>query len=314
MLGEVSVVITTFNWPESLVACVLCLLHQRVLPRQIVVADDGSGESTQRAVHWLQGACASRGVELKHVWHPDQGYRRAAILNRAFNVVTQPYVIQMDCDCLAEPHFIADHLNVKRSGCFVAGSRVSLSSERSRRILFLLDVDAIDVFNLGLHDGNTPAVASSDGGQGDAMALRASGESFAVNIDALSKRIMRMARGELSLNALRCPMIRDYLAPRYMQSRGAYYLRGCNMAFWHEDLVRINGYDARYEGWGQEDNEIAQRLLNAGLRKRFLKLGGVLYHLYHNERPREQQEQHFDLLRQSAEEGWIRAEQGMEQC
>ena len=85
------------------------------------------------------------------------------------------------------------------------------------------------------------------------------------------------------------------------------------MAFWHTDIVRINGYDTRFEGWGQEDNEIAQRLLNAGVSKRFLKFGGVLYHLYHPERPREHQEHHFALLRQSAAEGWQRAEQGMQE-
>jgi glycosyltransferase involved in cell wall biosynthesis len=62
--------------------------------------------------------------------------------------------------------------------------------------------------------------------------------------------------------------------------------RGHCLAFWREDALRVNGFDERFEGWGREDDEFAQRLLNAGVRKRRLRFGGVVYHLHHQAAPR----------------------------
>ncbi|MFM7838349.1 MAG: glycosyltransferase family 2 protein, partial [Chitinophagaceae bacterium] len=72
-------------------------------------------------------------------------------------------------------------------------------------------------------------------------------------------------------NALSSPPLS---ALAYSLERGAHryrYVLGCNMAFWRSDLVRVNGYDERFSGWGKEDNDIALRLMNAGLKIRFLK-------------------------------------------
>ena len=43
------------------------------------------------------------------------------------------------------------------------------------------------------------------------------------------------------------------------------YVLGCNMAFWKKDLLKVNGYNESFKGWGKEDNELAVRLQNAGL-------------------------------------------------
>ncbi|ACT92792.1 glycosyltransferase family 2 protein [Dyadobacter fermentans] len=76
-----------------------------------------------------------------------------------------------------------------------------------------------------------------------------------------------------------------YMADRY-KTQDIFALRGCNMAFWRDDLLRVNGYNEIFHAWGREDNEIAVRLLNAGLRKRAIKFGGVVFHIYHPEADR----------------------------
>ena len=60
-----------------------------------------------------------------------------------------------------------------------------------------------------------------------------------------------------------------------------HYVLGCNMAFWKKDLLKINGYNEVFNGWGKEDNDIAFRLTNAGIKLRFLKFGAIAYHLHH---------------------------------
>lgn len=59
------------------------------------------------------------------------------------------------------------------------------------------------------------------------------------------------------------------------------YVLGCNMAFWKKDLERVNGYNEAFKGWGKEDNDMAVRLTNAGIRLRFIKYGAIAYHLAH---------------------------------
>ncbi|WP_019942859.1 glycosyltransferase family 2 protein [Dyadobacter beijingensis] len=83
-------------------------------------------------------------------------------------------------------------------------------------------------------------------------------------------------------NRFSIPWLSRYMADRY-KPNDIYALRGCNMAFWRDDLVRVNGYNEVFHAWGREDNEIAVRLLNSGVRKRAIKFGGAVFHIFHRE-------------------------------
>jgi glycosyltransferase involved in cell wall biosynthesis len=61
------------------------------------------------------------------------------------------------------------------------------------------------------------------------------------------------------------------------------YVLGANMSFWKNDLLKVNGYDESFSGWGKEDNELAARLINAGTAIRFVKFAAIVWHLYHKE-------------------------------
>ncbi|MBC3788227.1 glycosyltransferase family 2 protein [Spirosoma utsteinense] len=59
------------------------------------------------------------------------------------------------------------------------------------------------------------------------------------------------------------------------------YVLGCNMGFWRQDLMRVNGYDEEFRGWGWEDTELVLRLINLGCTFRFIRFGAIQYHLDH---------------------------------
>lgn len=61
-------------------------------------------------------------------------------------------------------------------------------------------------------------------------------------------------------------------------------VRGCNMSFWLEDVIAINGYNNNFEGWGKEDDELVLRLNRFGLKRKTLKFGAIAYHLMHDAR------------------------------
>lgn len=68
------------------------------------------------------------------------------------------------------------------------------------------------------------------------------------------------------------------------RARNGGRVMSCNMSFWREDLLRVNGFDERMEGYGAEDRELAARLENAGLQRRQLKWAGLGVHLWHRSR------------------------------
>ncbi|GGE06508.1 MULTISPECIES: glycosyltransferase family 2 protein [Sphingobacterium] len=84
------------------------------------------------------------------------------------------------------------------------------------------------------------------------------------------------------LNSMRSGFLSRFLADRYKKNQPK-ILRGCNMSFWKSDLIKVNGYNESIQGWGAEDSEMAFRLMNSGVKKRFLKFAAVAYHLYHKE-------------------------------
>ncbi|MGJ1432785.1 glycosyltransferase family 2 protein [Sphingobacterium spiritivorum] len=79
-------------------------------------------------------------------------------------------------------------------------------------------------------------------------------------------------------------------------------IHGCNMAFWKKDAIKVNGYNEDFVGWGPEDKEFIARLMNSGVNKRFLKFGGIVFHLWHKINTRERllkNEELFELTKQN---------------
>lgn len=87
--------------------------------------------------------------------------------------------------------------------------------------------------------------------------------------------------------------------------------RGCNMSFWRDDIVAVNGYNESMTGWGSEDAEMAIRLHNSGVKSRPLKFAGIVYHLFHNERERDSASANFAIQQQTRREHLTRCENGI---
>jgi glycosyltransferase involved in cell wall biosynthesis len=93
-------------------------------------------------------------------------------------------------------------------------------------------------------------------------------------------RLNIFSRGIKSrFNALRFPALSFLVKTNPYSSDN---IKACNLAFWREDFIAINGYNNQFFGWGSEDCEFAARLINAGVLKKRLKLAAVCFHLHHN--------------------------------
>jgi len=98
--------------------------------------------------------------------------------------------------------------------------------------------------------------------------------------------------------------VRSLLLSRlvFRERTGQRAIRGCNQAYWKSDLLRVNGFNEAFEGWGREDNEIAARLYNAGIRRRNLKFQALAIHLHHRLRHAEVGQRNDALLQSTIQE------------
>ena len=93
-------------------------------------------------------------------------------------------------------------------------------------------------------------------------------------------------------NALHFPALARWLAPRYRRHREP--ALGCNMSFFRNDFMLVNGFDEFFEGWGGEDFDFGRRLQLAGRTRLHLKFSGVCYHLWHNDKFMHNKERNFE--------------------
>ena len=86
----------------------------------------------------------------------------------------------------------------------------------------------------------------------------------------------------------------------------------CNLAAWRSDFVAINGFDEDFVGWGYEDSDFVQRLLNAGRRRRTTRWAVPVLHLWHRAQDRSRERANFARLEQTISSGAIRASRGVD--
>lgn len=62
-------------------------------------------------------------------------------------------------------------------------------------------------------------------------------------------------------------------------------LLGGNISVDRKSVFEINGFDENYEGWGQEDSDLRERLKRFGLKPRSILTQAIIFHLYHEPDP-----------------------------
>jgi glycosyltransferase involved in cell wall biosynthesis len=75
--------------------------------------------------------------------------------------------------------------------------------------------------------------------------------------------------------------------------------KSCNLGIWREDLLKVNGFDESYEGWGHEDSDLIIRLINSGVKRKSGKLEVTVFHLGHPLLDRSKQKNNFVKLMQA---------------
>jgi glycosyltransferase involved in cell wall biosynthesis len=195
-----SVIISTYNQPRFLELVLTGFSCQSHHDFEVVIADDGSGPETEEVI---QRAQEDLELQVVHVWHPDRGFRKTEILNRALLAAGGDYLIFTDGDCIPRGDFVERHVQEAGKHRFLSGGHLPLPERLSSRL------SAEDVRSGRLFD---PGWLRKEGWRS-------------------GKRVFRLTRD------LRLASMLDRLTPT-----GATW-NGGNASTWKEALVRANGFD-----------------------------------------------------------------------
>jgi len=143
---KITLIITTYNWPESLLLVLKSVEAQSVLPDEIIIADDGSSlETNEVIISYKQNS----NLNIIHSWQDDIGFRASRSRNKALNKSSGKYVILVDGDVILHPNFIQDHILNSQEGYFIQGYRALLSENLTQKTLVNKDI-SFSVFSLGI--------------------------------------------------------------------------------------------------------------------------------------------------------------------
>ncbi len=215
------------------------------------------------------------GVRVAHLWHEDRSWRKCRILNKALRHARSDYLLFTDGDCIPRPDWVERHARLARPGRFLSGADCRLP-ENVTKAITLGDVESGRVFGWGW--------------------LRSRGMP-------VDKRVLKVLPPRWLANLMDLSNI----------SRARW--SGSNASGWKDDLVRVNGFDERFTGWGKEDHELAVRLWNSGVTSRHIRYTAVTYHLDHG-KPyfnQEKFEANLAILRESIATKSTRATVGLDQ-
>ena len=126
-----NIIISTYNSPEWLQKVLWGFERQTYRDFELVIADDGSGESTRQVIEAFRDRT---GMKVQHVWHPDDGFQKSAILNKGIVAATGDYLIFTDGDCIPRNDFVATHVHFAEQGRFLSGGYFMLPMDTSKAI------------------------------------------------------------------------------------------------------------------------------------------------------------------------------------
>jgi glycosyltransferase involved in cell wall biosynthesis len=187
---------------------------------------------------------ATFGDRLRHVRQEDAGYRLARVKNLGARAATGDFLAMIDGDSVPRAGFVRAMRTSATRGWFLGGKRLELSRALSERVL----AEGLPVHRWSL-----------------VRWLRERGD--ARPLSALTPRDRRRP-GHDGL-------------PEFVPHTERY---GFLFGVFREDFERVNGFDMRYEGWGEEDIDLAVRLRRLGLRCGWPGPQGTLVHLWHESR------------------------------
>ena len=98
---RLSLIITTYNRPESLELVLRSIECQTITPEEVIIADDGSTPETKALVSRFQ---QDSELNIIYSWQEDKGFRAAESRNKAIAKSNYDYICWSSSDLKYSPN------------------------------------------------------------------------------------------------------------------------------------------------------------------------------------------------------------------
>jgi glycosyltransferase involved in cell wall biosynthesis len=199
--------------------------------------------SREDVVNEIKKSTSSYSFPIKHFWQEDKGFRKNKILNTAITESESDYLVFIDADCIPHRSFMEGHLSFSNKNTSITGRRVNLSQNITNQLSEKI-----------IHNGFLEK------------------KFFLLIKDGLFGKSVDVEKGLYLKNKFLLNIFNR-------KSRG---LLGCNFSLFKEDIIKINGFDERYEAPSiGEDSDVQFRLELSGVKIKSINHAAVQYHLFH---------------------------------
>lgn len=206
---KASLIISTYNQPKWLEKVLWSYENQIEKDFEIIIADDGSTNETKAVI---QQFIDKSSLNIKHVWHEDNGFQKTVILNKAIKETTSNYLIFTDGDCIARNDFVSTHLKLRKENYALSGGTIRLTEQVSK------DIDEDEI--------KTNICFNKDW-------LLAKGQPKSFKLNKLTKSDFKAS-----------------LLNTFTPTKATF--DGGNVSAWKRDVLAVNGFDERMQYGGED--------------------------------------------------------------
>jgi len=270
---KVSIIIAVYKDIESLNLIIKALKTQTYKNFEVIVAEDNNSTEMSSYISSI------KYLDVKHTSQEDIGVRKSRSQNNAILKSSGEYLIFLDGDIIPYSTFVAGHVWVAQRGRVLAGRRVNLNAEISKKF----------------RDGTLSP-------------YKLEKFYFYHGFQLITDRNARFEQGlYISPNS--------FIYKRFMASRKRNTsLIGCNFSCFRDDMMAINGFDESYgESSLPDDMDIDWRFRAYGLELHSCKNVANTFHLYHKKQNNPTTKKQRDRFETNRQEKKYICEEGLKQ-
>lgn len=240
---KLSVIIAVYNKLEQLSNILLAFNEQIELPDEVIIVDDGSSEKIEEKLNG-GGVLNKLKYKIKHIWQEDRGFRVSASRNNGIINAKGDYIIFVDQDILFDKYFIK---NIKQS--------IKKNEILKMRAIYL-DKDRTNEINSIIKKNKE------------------------LDFNKIKKEIIKKEEIIHLIKRYIQDTCKNFLFKLGFRKRASRVV-SLGMGVWKEDLLKVNGFDEKYEGWGCEDHDLGNRLCALGVGIRTIFPTNIIVHMWH---------------------------------
>lgn len=274
---KVSLIVAVYKDVEALNLIFKSLAYQTYQNFEVVVAEDGESQEMAQCV---KEARERFEFTIVHTTQEDEGVRKSKSQNNAIQVSSGEYLIFIDGDCILYRKFIENHVALSGEKNIITGRRVNLGPRYSK----------------SLRDGSIESewlernfVWKYFDIKEDAKEERHSEEGFSIKVNGIIHLLLQKFR------------------------KKAFPLLGCNMSFYKNAILEINGFDEGLKNSAVAgDTDLEWRFLGLGYSVVPARFMTNLFHLYHKRSSHEYMRGFVLEMMQNRENKMYRCKDGIE--